>query len=301
MAGKSSGSTRPAYYVCARRKYYGPSDGCPGPSLHARWSEETVWKYLDAILSSPETVCRIVAEANRRLSEHAPEFKGRLEEVRQEIAAITVKQRRWMERYESAKDDVSVQASWDRIRELKARELDLRKEADSLEGKLATPRHKELAPEEIGRYLARLREGGASSPEKRRGFVERLRLHHDLRVRALDDRRLVVSLQVDQERMALGAQKGGARLFMIPNAAGSARPRPMSPGSPEPGYTGHTEGEGPAFVATIEEILEIQLPRAETAPCWAERVQPEAPLCACGYGERVRVKLIGVWRGRARG
>lgn len=38
------------------------------------------------------------------------------------------------------------------------------------------------------------------------------------------------------------------------------------------------------------EVLEIQAPRAETGEAWAERMRAEAPLCACGCGERVNLK-----------
>lgn len=38
------------------------------------------------------------------------------------------------------------------------------------------------------------------------------------------------------------------------------------------------------------EVLEIRAPRAETRESWVERVEGEAPLCACGCGERIAVK-----------
>jgi hypothetical protein len=40
----------------------------------------------------------------------------------------------------------------------------------------------------------------------------------------------------------------------------------------------------------VSKILEILEPRAERGSRWAARVQPEAPLCACGCGNVVELK-----------
>jgi hypothetical protein len=40
----------------------------------------------------------------------------------------------------------------------------------------------------------------------------------------------------------------------------------------------------------LSKILEIEEPRAERGPRWAARVQPQAPLCACGCGLPVLLK-----------
>jgi hypothetical protein len=54
-------------------------------------------------------------------------------------------------------------------------------------------------------------------------------------------------------------------------------------------YKGHTViAEGRSI--EVLKILEIQEPRAEPGSGWAARVQPEAPLCACGCGQPVELK-----------
>src|SRR5262245_46923854 len=40
----------------------------------------------------------------------------------------------------------------------------------------------------------------------------------------------------------------------------------------------------------VMKTLEVHEPRAERGSGWATRVQPEAPLCVCGCGERVTLR-----------
>jgi hypothetical protein len=69
-----------------------------------------------------------------------------------------------------------------------------------------------------------------------------------------------------------------------------------SPGSrrasivfPYPGVIGHADlagDDGPDFL----EIVDVHEPRAETGSQWAARLQPDAPFCACGCGEQIRLR-----------
>jgi hypothetical protein len=43
-------------------------------------------------------------------------------------------------------------------------------------------------------------------------------------------------------------------------------------------------------VVEVSETLEVHEPRAETRSRWADRVAPAAALCACGCGERIKIR-----------
>jgi hypothetical protein len=60
---------------------------------------------------------------------------------------------------------------------------------------------------------------------------------------------------------------------------------------PKPGDIGDEETDRPPGVYH-EEILAVQLPRAETVEAWAERMSSsgKAPICACGCGGHVIVR-----------
>jgi len=245
MMGKSSGVKHPAYYVCARRKYYGPTDGCPGPTVHEGWAEKTIWGYLNRLLESPAFIKEVLERINQRLAQGAPEFGNRLKQVRAEIAALQQKQRKWMERFEGATDDAAAEVVWQRVRELKTREIDLTREATDLDAKLATPAARVLSEADIGSYLRKLREGMGTSATKRRVFAQLLERHHDLRVRVLDPRRLVVSLRLDRAELSLASGISdpiGERIVIASKPSkrsttehNSGLVGPMSPGSPAPG------------------------------------------------------------------
>lgn len=298
MMGKSSGVKHPAYYVCARRKYYGPTDGCPGPTVHERWAEKTIWAYLNRILESPAFIKELLDRVNARLAQDAPEFSNRLAQVRAEITALQQKQRKWMERFEGAADDAAAEVIWQRVRELKAKEIDLSREATELDAKVAGPPKRQLTERDIAAYLARLREGAGTSATKRRVFAQLLERHHDLRVRVLDARRLVVSLRLDRAELSLASGISdpiGERVVIAPKSPKASttghthdRSWPMSPGSPQVEHKGHVVSCDGRTVQVLK-TLEIHEPRAERRSEWATRVQPTAPPCACGCGRLVEL------------
>jgi DNA invertase Pin-like site-specific DNA recombinase len=245
MMGKSSGGEHPAYYICARRKYYGTTDGCAGPTVHQAWAEKTVWTYLLRVLESPAFVKELLDRTNARLRDDAPGLANRSAQIGSEIAALRQKQSKWMERFENAADDAAAEVIWQRVRELKAKEIALSQEGSELEAKLAGPTKRELTERDITAYLSRLRQGAGSSANKRRVFAELLERHHDLRVRVEDTRKLIVSLRLDRAELSLAsglADPIGERLVILPKSAKASTrtapatdARPVSPGSPLPG------------------------------------------------------------------
>jgi site-specific DNA recombinase len=239
MSGKSTGTRRPGYYVCSRRKYYGPIDGCAGPTIHMRWAVKTLWRYLDDLFESPDMVKEVMERLNRKLADEAPEFGARLREVEAQTRELEAKQSRWMEKYEATTDEASAEIIWTRVRELKAQELVLRREAEELSQKLAPRSEKALTLEETAAYLAKLNALPEAPAARRRIFVEKLRHRHDLRVRVLGPKRLMVTLCMNEEAMreqAKGAPLSvGQRLAICGKAPTSAKTWPMSPGKPDPG------------------------------------------------------------------
>ena len=243
MAGKSSGTQREPYYICTRRAYYGPKDGCGGPTIHQRWAEVTVWRYLDRLFTSPDVVREVLARAQRKLASASPEMKRRLDDVRSEIAELRARQEKWVKKFEATQDDAAAELVWSRVRELKTKELDLTREASDLEAKIAAPPKRSISADDIRAHLKRLPTGTGTTPEDRRRFAEALEHHHDLRVRLLPEHRLVVSLRLDQERVSLigpPAPKAaiGTRLVFTGVAdtkAGRRLPGQVYLGTPEPG------------------------------------------------------------------
>ena len=239
MSGKSSGTHASPYYVCARRKYYGKVDGCSGPSMHMRWADEAVWDYLDRLFQTPESLQALRDRVNHELAERTPEFETRLREVRGAMADLEAKQRRWMEKYEAAADDASAEIIWQRVRELKSQEIELRREAEGLEQGLGASTRRQLSMEEMAAYLAKLKDLPSTPAVKRRAFIEKLRHFHDLRIRVLDSRRMAVFLRLDQEDAGSETAKTdeavGNRLAMVAKRATSSRHGPMYSGKPDPG------------------------------------------------------------------
>ena len=239
MSGKSSGTHASPYYMCARRKYYGKVDGCSGPSMHMRWADEAVWDYLNKLFQTPESLQAIRDRVNRELAERAPEFETRLRDVQGGMVDLEAKQRRWMEKYEAAADDASAEIAWQRIRELKNQEMELRREAEGLEQGLGASTRKQLSLEETGAYLAKLKDVPSAPAVKRRAFIEKLRHFHDLQIRVLDSRRMAVFMRLDQEgagsETAKTGESVGSRIAMVPRTATSSGHGPMYPGKPEPG------------------------------------------------------------------
>jgi site-specific DNA recombinase len=243
MAGKSSGTQREPYYICSRRAYYGPKDGCGGPTIHQRWAEVTVWKYLDQLFASPEVVREVLARAQKRLSTASPEMRRRLDDVHSEIADLRAKQEKWVKKFEATQDDAAAEIVWSRVRDLKTKELDLSREASELEAKLAAPPKRSISTDDIRAHLKRLPMEAGTNPEDRRRFAEALEHHHDLRVRLLPEHRLVVSLRLDQERLSVigpSVPKDaiGTRLVFagaVDTKAGRRLSGQVYSGRPEPG------------------------------------------------------------------
>lgn len=265
MRGKSGGTTRSATYICSRRAYYGPKDGCAGPTILQKWAESTVWSYLDRLFRTPELVAEILEKASRKVQRELPEAKERLAAVRCEAAELEAKQRKWMERFEEADDAATSEILWGRIRELKARQLELRAEEESLVAKLAGVGERRLTPEDVSRALAKLQTVNGAPSEKRRNLIERLVHRHDLRVRVLEGHRLAVSLRLDAVEDEASRAAVGSRLVLIGQetqrkvtGGTNHRAGPMSTGSPVPGGPARSTLCPPATATSI----------AIRARCW---------------------------------
>lgn len=235
MTGKSSGNREGAYYVCSRRKYYGPRDGCAGPTLLQAWAEVTVWNYLDELLSSPSLMSELLERTRRRVHRDEPSLTGQLDALRATAREVEARQRRWLERFEESKDDDAAEIIWNRIRDLKSKHSVVQQEIEEVERQVAASSFPQLSEQDVARLLAKLATGEAS-PEKRRVLVQRLEQHHGLRVNVLDPRRLAVSLRLDT--FANEARALGSRLILVgPKQDGgpNRRSRPMSPVLPVPG------------------------------------------------------------------
>jgi DNA invertase Pin-like site-specific DNA recombinase len=239
MSGRSSGTKRAPYYVCSRRKHYGPTDGCTGPSLPMRLADEAIWDYLGGLFRTPESLQALMDRVNRELAEHAPEFEIRLREVRSAMSELEAKERRWMEKYETATDDAAAEIVWQRIRELKNQELDLRREAEGLEERLGSRTKRQLSLEETAAYLERLKVEPTGEAVRKRAFVEKLRRFHDLDVRVLDARRMAVFMRLDQPKPGpkpeAATEAIGRRIGIIGKAATTSGPSHVYPGKPDPG------------------------------------------------------------------
>ncbi|MDB4954448.1 MAG: Mg chelatase, subunit ChlI [Myxococcales bacterium] len=233
MTGKSSGHRENAYYVCNRRRYYGPRDGCDGPTILQNWAESTTFKYLDEFLRSPSVMAEILERARRRVRKDSPDLRASVERVRAELVDVEGRQRKWLEKFEQAKDDASAEIVWGRLRELKAKQTSLAEDLAALERSLATISNEPISEKTIARHLASLASGGTSAI-KRRTLVESLERRHALRVTLIDPRRLALSLRLDgfAER---GDKPIGDRLVVIGTGSGghkrlkSSSARPVSP------------------------------------------------------------------------
>jgi hypothetical protein len=58
---------------------------------------------------------------------------------------------------------------------------------------------------------------------------------------------------------------------------------------PEPGVIGLADLFGDDMPDVLE-IIDVRQPRAETGSQWAARLQRDAPCCACGCGDRIRLR-----------
>lgn len=197
MRGKSGGGGRSGNYICRRRAYYGPANGCSGPTIPQEWAERTTFAYLDRLFRERAVREEICERALRRATEALPKERAQLEKLRLRIADAGARQRKWMERYERTEDAASSEILWSRIRELKREESGLKEEAAALEARLAAAAKNGPSREDILRALASLPEFSKAEPSKRRALVERLCRRHDLRVRLVDARRIAVSLRLD--------------------------------------------------------------------------------------------------------
>src|SRR5208283_4810026 len=61
------------------------------------------------------------------------------------------------------------------------------------------------------------------------------------------------------------------------------------PDNPLPEYIGPRKTASPSVLKPAG-IIGIRVPRAETGSRWTYRLQPMAPLCACGCGEQIQLK-----------
>lgn len=239
MTGKSSGNRENAHYVCARRNYYGPRDGCSGPSILQRWAEQTIWAHLDVLFSSPSFMTDVVERTRRRARSAEPSV-GKLDALRATAAEIENRLRRWLKKFEETKDDDAADIVWTRIRELKGEHSTALEDIATAEEQVGAKTRPEASEHDVARVLARLSVGDGS-PEKRRTLVQRLEQHHGLRVTVLDDRRLALSLRIDSFACEPKRQIG-SRLLLVGNAPQELPQlrtkklaRPVSPGSPLPG------------------------------------------------------------------
>ena len=294
MTGKSSGNRENAYYICGRRNYYGPRDGCSGPTLLQHWAELTVWKYLDPLLSAPALMSELLERTRRRVRHDEPSLRAKLDALRAAASEIEVRQRRWLEKFEETKDDSSAEIVWNRIRELKSKHTSMLQEIEAAERQVTASAQPEVTEQEVMKLLARLANGDGS-PEKRRILVQRLEQHHGLRVNMLDARRLALSLRIDAFAGSDITAQVGSRLVLVGNkpvdSHNRGRMRPMSSVLPKTADTRHPLG-GPADPFEHVVTLEIQEPRAESESGWASRVNATtgAQNCACGCGGSIQAK-----------
>jgi DNA invertase Pin-like site-specific DNA recombinase len=236
MTGKSSGNRENAYYICSRRKYYGPRDGCPGETILQNWAELTVWKYLDPLLSGPALMAELLERTRRRVRRDEPSLQTKLDTLRAKASEIETRQRRWLEKFEETTDNASADIIWNRIRELKSAHSALLNDIQTTERQVAASTHPEVTEGDVVKLLARLASGDGS-PEKRRILAQRLEQHHGLRVNMLDTRRLALSLRIDPFATSQPASEIGSRLVLVgkKDPSHKRRSRPVSSGLPVPG------------------------------------------------------------------
>ncbi len=238
MTGKSSGNRENAYYICGRRNYYGPRDGCSGPTLLQHWAELTVWRYLDPLLSAPALMSELLERTRRRVRHDEPSLHTKLDALRAAANEIEVRQRRWLEKFEETKDDSSAEIVWNRIRELKSKHTLMLQEIEAAERQVTASAQPEVTEQDVMKLLARLANGDGS-PEKRRVLVQRLEQHHGLRVNMLDSRRLALSLRIDAFATPEQATEVGSRVVLVGNKTADShkrdRARPVSSLLPVPG------------------------------------------------------------------
>lgn len=268
LVGKASGPGRPRYYLCAARKYRGATFGCAAPALPARASEDTVLADVECILSAPEFVHEFMAKANERLRQQRPEAARRLAAAEEHLRAAERAVERYQRRYEGAPDGESEEIAWTKLREAMARKKEGEAQVAAARAEAESRPAPTITVEQTARYLAALREHLGAQPDRQRALLGLLQARHDLRVRALDGSRLVLTLRLDDAAVAAaGVEPLRNRLVVVP---GGAQPAATS-----------------AYHVLTRELT---LPAPVTAKAWAAAQNASGRhRCACGCGEALRV------------
>jgi site-specific DNA recombinase len=268
MVGKSSGVKLDQfkYYQCTARKYRGKRFGCTAPFIPAGVAESVVLSDVEQLLSSPAFVHEFMVKANERLREHRPEAVRAVTELEGQLRAVERAVGKFSERYESAADAETEELAWTKLKEAMVRKKAIESkltEARKVAGSAATPTVSLAQTEE---YLGELRSHLSRQPDKLRHLLSLLRVRHDLRVRAYDGKRLVLSIRLDDA--AVGAHEDGVRNRLVV-------------------VTGGADAE-----QSVSHVLsrELALPDRDTSERWAERENASGThRCQCGCGKLIHV------------
>lgn len=270
MVGKASGPGKPAYYQCSARKYRGPRFGCQSPLVSARAVEEAVVREVEVLLSSPDLIHEFMARANEQLRAGRPDIKKEVERLAEQLRHLERAAEKFTRRYEEAADPESEEIAWSKLRETMVRKKALESELGERRRLLDESCLTSVSLEDTRRYLSLLKDQLGERPERWRAVLGLLEARHNLRVKLLDQERLLLTIRLEAQAFASGKDR---RLLVVP-------------GGDDPG--------SPTHVLTRE----LRLPEPDSAARWATKINGERNhLCACGCGEPVIVRPFHRWKG----
>lgn len=196
----ASDPKHPIYYMCQNRKYYGP-DKCDAHSVNAVNAEAAVWKHLEKLLSNPSVIIQQVDKMNKQLSRVKPKTEKAVAERRKRLDTISAQLNRYYDLFENAVDETDQELALDRLRKLKKEKKEVEAELLELGDKVVQLKPKEISFEQGEKYLKRLYKEMQKSTAEQAAFLRLLKATNDLKIAALDKKRVKVSMTVTESAM----------------------------------------------------------------------------------------------------
>jgi len=208
MVGKSSGEKH-HYYVCKKRKHYGPEDksmGCDGVIIKVGGVEKTIKKYLESLVVRPQ----FIIDFTRKFNEKQKKKKVKESVLRareQELKRVGELKLRYEDRYEGAKDRIEENLAWNKIVELEKRSAQLREEIEKMRIIKYAKESKVIEPKKVRKYLQKVYDYLKGDPVKIESLFRAFKIYHNFSVKVISKNQLEPYLEFDNYIIPLGEEE----------------------------------------------------------------------------------------------
>lgn len=181
------------YYICTRRKYYGPRGlgGCDAKPINSDRLHAVFWEKLAEMVYSDDAIDRVY-ETTRRLLDRRRKVEVDTDLSRAELTKIERDIELWYVRHDEAGGDAEKEAAWRRIVQLTEKQQALQQRTEHQE-EIGRPTQS-ITRQRVKTYLEGIASLAGDATDSGRALVLSLVEHQGLKVRMIDERRFSVEM-----------------------------------------------------------------------------------------------------------